>query len=155
MISLPKPARIIKYNNLKIQLYQSTVLVKMLGKKYKTFIQWEKSGLFPAPLFLNGTRRYYMSFELQAVADIMMTHGVPRFVIGQDNSFTLDLKDRWKEIRSHVLNGKYPPQPVRLQFKNRDEFNAVVKESLLLFGLKGEVQAENVADVIYSKASIL
>ena len=155
MMSLPKPTRVIKYNNLKIPLYPSTVLVKMLGKKYKTFIQWEKTGLFPAPLFLNGTRRYYMGFELQAVADILMTHGLPRFVSGQENNFTLDLKERWKEIRSHVLNGKYPPQPVKLQFKNKDEFNSIVKKALLLFGLKGEVQAENVADTIFNKASIL
>ncbi len=155
MITLPKPNKTIKYKDLKIPLYPSTVLIKMLGKKYETFVGWEKAGFFPAPLFLNGTRRYYMSFELQAVADTLMTHGLPRFVLGEENDFSKDIKEKWKDIRAYVLNGKYPPQPIKLQFKNKEEFNLVIKEALLVFGLKGEVQAESVAETIINKASVL
>lgn len=155
MSTLPKPTKTIKYNDLRLDLFQSKIIIKMLGKKYDTFITWEKEGMFPKPLFLNGNRRYYTSFELDALAGVIQKHGLPRMELGKDNEFTLDLKERWRDIRAHILNNKYPPSPLKLQFNSVDDFKKCLRESLGVFGLRGEVQADNVADFLISKAKVV
>lgn len=155
MGTLPKPSKTVNFKGLKISLFQSPVLLKMLGKSRDTFIIWENAGLIPAPLFMNGTRRYYMSFELQALRDVISMHGIPRMELEKENNFIIDLKQKWGVIRAHVLNGKYPPVSLKLEFENRDSYVKSFKEALSVFGIRGEVQAENAADELLRRAQIL
>ena len=154
MKNLPKPSKVIDYKGLKVPLYQSPTLLKMIGKKRDTFLKWEADGVIPTPLFLNGTRRYYMKFELQALADVISSHGIPRMEVGKENEFSKDLKAKWQLIRSYVLNGKYPPQPLRLQFDNRETYIKAMREVMGIYGLRGEVQAEAIAEELLRKAQV-
>lgn len=123
-----KPDRTIEYLGMTLKLFGSKHIRRILQRKPVSFGRAEKSGWIPKPMFHAGHVKYYTSYELETLSDLVRTDGVPKFrPKGADvHPWAIELRTRWDRIREELKAGKLPKSACYLKFSSEDEITAAL-----------------------------
>jgi hypothetical protein len=156
-MTLGKPTHIVDYKGVKVRLYRSGILYKLLNRGHYRFTLLEKNGFIPKPKFYSGKVRLYSTWEIQTLCSIALKHGIPprfsKFAMKSD--FVVKLKEAWADIHSKLDQGKEPESPVKLEFASEKDLALFLKTNLEPLGFSGDLFFESLKDIFLQRRSFL
>lgn len=145
-----KPSKTIKYKGLTIDLWDAGVYRSILRKSYGRHVSYMQKGILCRPIFKANGRGYYTIFEIAILMEAKRRFGIPSRVNNKNVGCFNFINTETEKAKNLIEQGKEPPFPIFLFYKDRREFEAELYSAFSEF-VKNRALIRKVVSGIISK----
>lgn len=120
------PDKVAMVNGQQVPLIKKSRAARMMGYTRQALWEMEKAGVLAEPMFCYGDKKYYSTYEVEAILRLYAMYGKPTRNSHLAPQFFSAVREEWRKIRTAILDGEPVVSPVTLKFKSAEHFKSIV-----------------------------